>query len=75
MGLLRRDHSLLLSIMSRADVSFVVSVSRAGVAFRSRNGEGGAGGGNNLFQRQNRLGNVARNAEGVFAIKSAFITF
>lgn len=75
MGLLRRDHSLLLCIMSRSDVSFVVSVSRAGVAFRSRSGEGEAGGGKNLFQLQSRLGNFARNAEGVFAIKSAFITF
>lgn len=44
----------------RADVSFVVSVSRAGMTSR-RNGEGGAGGGKNLSQLQSWLGNVARN--------------
>lgn len=48
------------------DVSYVVSVSRAGTAFRRRNGEGGAGERKNLFQLQSWLGNVARNANREF---------
>lgn len=59
----------------RADVSFVVSVSRAGMAFK-RNEEGGAGGGKNLFQLQSWLGNVARNANrGSFCNKEGFHCF
>lgn len=50
------------SVNTQEDVSCVVSVSRAGRAFRRRNGEGGAGEGKNLFQFQSWLGNVARNA-------------
>lgn len=60
---------------SRADVSFVVPVSRAGTAFR-RKGEGGEGGGKNLFQLQNWLGNVARNANrGRFCKRECFHHF
>lgn len=67
---LRRPRPLLST--RRADVSFVVSVSRAGTAFR-RNGEGGAGGGKSLFQLQSWLGNVARNANrGSFCNKEGF---
>ena len=63
-GALRRN--------SREDVSFVVPVSRAGMAFR-RKGEGGAGGGKNLFQLQNWLGSIARNANrGRFCNKECF---
>lgn len=62
--------------IGRVDVSFVVSVSRAGTALRRRDGKGGPGGGKNLFQLQSGLGNVARNANrGSFCDKECFHRF